>query len=56
MNPNDGILKINHSTVVTRIDNDEDIYLTYYTTDKKDEHISTFIDLGVDGYAWGINH
>lgn len=55
LNPNDQKFYIDHSTVVTKIQNNI-IYLTYHTTDKEDEPISTFTNAGYIGYAWAINH
>lgn len=55
LEPNDGVFRIGHSTVVTKIQNGI-IYLTYHTTDKEDEPISTFLNAGYRGYAWAINH
>lgn len=53
--PNDGVFHIGHNSVVTKIQNGT-IYLTYHTTDKEDESISTFFNAGYIGYAWAINH
>ena len=55
LKPNDGVFHIEHSTVVTKIQNGT-IYLTYHSTDKEDEPITTFTIAGYLGYAWAINH
>lgn len=54
-NPNDGTFHIGHNTVVTKIQNGT-IYLTYHTTDREDEPISTLFNLGYLAYGWAINH
>ncbi len=55
LEPYDGVFHIGHSTVVTKIQNGV-IYLTYHTTDKEDEPITTFTNAKYLGYAWAINH
>lgn len=55
MYPYDGTFQLGHSTVVTKIQNGV-IYLTYHSTDKEDEPITTFTNKGYLGYPWAINH
>ncbi|WP_028594002.1 amidase domain-containing protein [Paenibacillus assamensis] len=54
--PNDGKFHIGHTTVVTKIDNKGNIFLTYHTSDKENEPITTLTNLGWPAYAWKVNH
>lgn len=47
---------LEHSTIITKIDTNGDIFLTYHSTDKEDEPITTFFNSGYTGYAWAIDH
>jgi hypothetical protein len=53
--PGDGVFNIGHNSVVTKIQGGI-IYLTYHSTDREDEPISTLLNAGYLGYAWAINH
>lgn len=53
--PNDGVFNIGHNTVVTKIQNGT-IYLTYHSSDREDEPISTLFNAGYLAYGWAINH
>lgn len=53
--PGDGVFNIGHNSVVTKIQSGI-IYLTYHSTDREDEPISTLQNAGYIGYAWAINH
>lgn len=54
-NPNDGTFHIGHNTVITKIQSGV-IYLTYHSTDKENEPISTLFNSGYLAYGWAINH
>lgn len=52
----DGKFHIDHSVVVTKIE-DGEIFVTYHTTDQVDEPLSTFYKNDeYTMYAWAINH
>lgn len=55
ISPNDGTFNIGHSVVVTKIQNGI-IYVTYHTTDRENEPISTLFNAGYLAYGWAINH
>ncbi|OGF20820.1 hypothetical protein A2316_01800 [Candidatus Falkowbacteria bacterium RIFOXYB2_FULL_38_15] len=55
MTPSNRTVDIGHSTVVTKIERGN-YYLTYHSTDKEDEPITTFTSSGYIPYAWAINH
>jgi hypothetical protein len=54
--PDDGEFHIGHSTVVTKIESDGDILLTYHTTDREDYNIDNLFNAGYVCYAWAVNH